>query len=166
MIMEIKFRKADIGDIPVIAQLADAIWRKHYPSIISIAQIDYMLKEMYSQQALQEQMKEGHQFTLVYVNEIPSGYISVSSHDRRNYYINKFYVDVNEHRKGIGSLLLQHIIKQLPDAETFELAVNRENYKAVNFYFKNGFTIKHSFDLHIGNGFYMNDYMMEKKLKC
>jgi hypothetical protein len=45
------------------------------------------------------------------------------------------------------------------------LTVNRKNYKAINFYFKNGFTIKEIADFDIGNGFFMNDFIMIKKIK-
>ncbi len=163
--MTLSFIKATEKDIPVIAHLAQVIWKKHYPSIITMEQINFMLHQMYSQKALLTQMKEGQQFTLAYVDENPSGYISLSTKDEKTYFIHKFYVEVNQHRKGIGSKLFEYIIQQLPDAETFELAVNRINYTAINFYFKQGFTIDHSFDLHIGEEFYMNDFLMVKKIK-
>ena len=162
--MNLTFKKTDEHHIPIIAHLADVIWKKHYTTIITMEQIVFMLNEMYSPTALLQQMNEGHQFTLVYANEIPVGYISISTKDGKNYFIHKFYVDVNAHRKGIGSQLFEHVLTHLPQAQTIELAVNRINYKAINFYFKMGFTIKHSFDLHIGNGFYMNDFMMIKTL--
>lgn len=162
--MDVIYKKATEKDIPTIVHLADVIWRKHYPSIITAGQIDYMLDKMYSPNELLKQMNEGQQFILAYINEAPVGYIALSTRDGKNYFIHKFYVLVDEHRKGIGSQLFQHILKQIPDAETIELAVNRENYKAINFYFKLGFIIKHSFDLEIGEGYFMNDFMMIKKI--
>ena len=38
--------------------------------------------------------------------------------------------------------------------------VNRMNYKAVNFYFKSGFTIEKVADFDIGDGYFMNDFVM------
>jgi len=162
--MELRFIKATENDIHVIAHLADVIWKKHYPDIITMEQIDFMLMEMYSPQALLKQMKEGHHFTLAYMADAPVGYISIHSKDDKNYFINKFYVLVSQHRQGIGGKLFRHVLNQIPQAQTIELAVNRMNYKAVNFYFKQGFTIKNSFDLHIGQGFYMNDFLMIKTI--
>ena len=46
--MDLKFRKAEKSDVQLIAQLADSIWRKHYITIITMEQIDYMLDLMYS----------------------------------------------------------------------------------------------------------------------
>jgi ribosomal protein S18 acetylase RimI-like enzyme len=44
--------------------------------------------------------------------------------------------------------------------KTIELQVNRHN-KAKDFYTKIGFTIKEEKDFDIGNGYFMNDYVME-----
>jgi ribosomal protein S18 acetylase RimI-like enzyme len=44
------------------------------------------------------------------------------------------------------------------------LQVNRQNYTAINFYFKLGFTIERVADFDIGHGFFMNDFVMLKQL--
>ena len=85
--------------------------------------------------------------------------------DGKNYFLHKFYIEVNDQAKGIGSKLFAHVLEQMPNAETIELYVNRENYKTVNFYFKHGFVIKKTIDQDIGEGFYMNDFVMIKKIK-
>ena len=162
--MNLNFKKATKEDIPVIFQLADRIWRKYYPDIISVEQIEYMLKNMYSSENLLKQLNEGHEYTLVYSDKEPIGYISISTKDTKNYFLHKFYIEVEGQRKGIGSELFATILKQLKKAETIELTVNRKNYKAINFYFKNGFVIKEVADFDIGNGFFMNDFVMIKKL--
>jgi ribosomal protein S18 acetylase RimI-like enzyme len=163
--MNLKFKKAGEEEIAIIRQLADSIWRKHYITIISMKQIDFMLNEMYSIENLSQQMKEGHQFTLVYDNETPIGYISISTKNNKDYFLHKFYVEVNDQGKGIGSTLLDHILKEAPATESLELTVNRQNYKAINFYFKNGFVIKEVADFDIGNGYFMNDFVMIKRIK-
>ncbi|MGQ0829374.1 MAG: GNAT family N-acetyltransferase [Bacteroidota bacterium] len=162
--MNIIYKKAVATDIPVIAGLADRIWRKHYPDIITREQIDYMLKNMYSPANLLQQMNEGHKYTLVYTGEKPVGYSSISTKDDKNYFLHKFYVEIADQRKGIGSKLLDHVLKELGSAQTVELTVNRKNYKAINFYFKKGFVIKEVADFDIGNGFFMNDFVMIKKV--
>ncbi len=160
--MKIKFKEAAVEDISVIVQLAEIIWRKYYTSIVSTEQIEYMLKKMYSTESLLQQINQGHKFTLVYDNELPLGYISMSTNDEKNYFLHKFYVQVDEHRKGIGSKLFKHILNQLNTFVSIELTVNRSNYKAINFYFKHGFVIKEVADFDIGNGYFMNDFVMIK----
>lgn len=161
--MEITYKKAAKEDAPVISALAEKIWKKHYIPIISMEQIEYMLGSMYSINNLLKQMEEGHVFTIVLLNQRPIGYISLSTKDKKNYFLHKFYIDIEEQSKGIGSRLLNYIVSSLNGAETLELTVNRKNYKAINFYFKNGFVIKDVADFDIGNGFFMNDFVMLKK---
>ncbi|MGZ4056414.1 MAG: GNAT family N-acetyltransferase [Bacteroidia bacterium] len=163
--MDLKFKKASKGDVSLIAQLAERIWKKHYASIITMEQINYMLDKGYSAESLSKQMDQGHEFTLVYDGTKPLGYISFDTSDGKNYFLHKFYIEVDDQGKGIGSELFTHVLKQMPNAETIELFVNRENYKSINFYFKHGFVIKNIINQDIGNGFYMNDFIMIKKIK-
>ncbi len=163
--MKFEFKKASKKDVAVIASLADKIWRKYYIDIISLEQIEYMLKKMYSVESLIQQMDSGHQFTLAYKNGSPLAYISISSTDNKNYFLHKFYVDTDIQREGLGTQLFGFVLSEVRSAETIELTVNRQNFKAINFYFKNGFKIKEVADFDIGNGYFMNDFIMQKQLK-
>jgi diamine N-acetyltransferase len=163
--MNLTFKKTGPADIEVISQLAERIWKAHYINIITQEQIDYMLNKMYSAKKLLEQMESGQEFTLAYLNEIPVGYISVSQTTTQNYFLHKFYVETSEQAKGIGTAFFHFVEKSLNAPESIELTVNRKNYKAINFYFKNGFIIKDVADFDIGNGFFMNDFIMIKKYK-
>ncbi|MEN9523765.1 MAG: hypothetical protein RL065_2142 [Bacteroidota bacterium] len=162
--MQIEFISCTPQHILIIQHLADKIWRKHYPSIITIEQIEFMLNKMYSAESLAEQMKNGHQFIILKISGLAVGFVSVSKKSERNYFINKLYVDTTQHRKGLGKLLLDKIESDYKDAESFSLTVNRQNFKAINFYFKNGFVIDEVADFEIGNGFVMNDFVMKKEL--
>jgi ribosomal protein S18 acetylase RimI-like enzyme len=163
--MNLLFKKALKEDAPLINALAVRIWNQHYITIISQEQIDYMLEEMYSVKHLLEQMDSGHQFTIVYNNGVAVGYLSIEEKADKNYFLHKFYIEVNDHGKGIGSELFVHVLDQLKGAKSIELFVNRVNYKSINFYFKHGFVIKKVIDQDIGEGFYMNDYVMIRETK-
>jgi ribosomal protein S18 acetylase RimI-like enzyme len=158
--MSLQFKNATEKDIPVIAKLADTIWKKHYVPIIGITQVEYMLSKIYSTESIAQQMQEQQNYTLVYDDQTPIGYISISTKDHKNYFLHKFYIEVSEQGKGIGSQLLDRILNTLKSAETIELTVNRQNFKSINFYFKHGFIIKEVADFDIGNGFFMNDFVM------
>ncbi|MFM2224308.1 MAG: hypothetical protein RJA07_510 [Bacteroidota bacterium] len=162
--MQIEFINCNESHIDTIQQLANKIWRKHYPSIITIEQIDYMLNKMYSGKSLMQQMNQGHQFTILSINNFATGFIAVSQKEEHHYFINKLYVDTTQHRKGLGKMLLNKIEQEYTNAETFSLTVNRQNFNAINFYFKNGFVIESVADFDIGNGYVMNDFVMKKKL--
>jgi|SRR3954465_6233581 len=163
--MGLTFKKATEKDIPIIRDLADRIWRKHYLPIIGIKQIEFMLAKMYSPESIVKQMQEQQQYTIAYDDTGKAiGYISISTTDNKNYYLHKFYIDTDKQSKGIGSEVFNYILNTLPTAETIELTVNRENYKSINFYFKNGFVIKEVANFDIGEGYFMNDFVMQKKL--
>lgn len=126
-------------------------------------QIEYMLQLMYSESALKTQMSEGQQFFLLKANEKPIGYISITDQGKGEYFLHKFYLDNEQQGKGLGSLFFQKMISLLENPIAIRLTVNRQNFKSINFYFKNGFMIEKVADFDIGNGFVMNDFVMLRK---
>ena len=154
--------KAKTEDIPHISKLANTIWHQHYPSIISMEQINYMLNLMYSDKSLNEQMTvKRHDFYFIQQNNINFGFISVNKIEGStdDYFIQKFYLDQTLAGKGSGTHAHNALIKILNPSQ-MKLTVNRQNYKSINFYFKNGFKIESVADFDIGNGYVMNDFVM------
>jgi ribosomal protein S18 acetylase RimI-like enzyme len=158
--MNIQLQKAKSQDIPLIISLAHKIWKAYYPAIITHEQIDYMLDKFYSTSSLEEQMNDGQVFYLINSNEISVGYLSVEQQNHGDYFLNKFYIDPNEHRKNIGENSFLQLLDLLPDMNTIRLTVNRSNFKSINFYFKLGFIIEEVKDFDIGNNYFMNDFIM------
>jgi len=76
--------------------------------------------------------------------------------------LHKLYVLPHVQGKGAGRIFLTDLLQRIKElgAHTLELQVNRYN-KAVGFYQQMGFTIRETADIEIGNGFYMNDYIMQ-----
>jgi ribosomal protein S18 acetylase RimI-like enzyme len=163
--MNIQLQKAKSQDIPLIISLAHKIWKAYYPAIITHEQIDYMLDKFYSTSSLEEQMNDGQVFYLINSNEISVGYLSVEQQNHGDYFLNKFYIDPNEHRKNIGENSFLQLLDLLPDMNTIRLTVNRSNFKSINFYFKLGFIIEEVKDFDIGNNYFMNDFIMIYKRK-
>ncbi len=159
----ITYKNAEYSDCKLIYDLALEIWNKHYVPIIGQQQVDYMLRTLYSEITLTKQMNEGQIYTLIYSDEIPIGYFSISKKGEVSF-LHKFYIDSREQSQGIGTKVMNEIIAQSKKEKTIELTVNRKNFKTINFYFKNGFRIKSVEDFDIGNGYFMNDFVMEKKL--
>ncbi len=157
--MSLNFRPATYADSLLIAQLADTIWREHYPAIITQQQIDFMLSSRYSEKTITEGMEKGENFYLGYLDNEPVAYASVEFMDGY-YYLHKFYLQVNKHRSGLGTQLVNYLLTQIDATKPIRLQVNRLNYKAINFYFKAGFIIESVGDFDIGGGFYMNDFVM------
>jgi diamine N-acetyltransferase len=158
----VHLEKADTSSVPLIAKLAHTIWNQHYPSIISLEQISYMLDRMYSEESLKEQMtSKGNDFYLIKQDGKDIGFISVSKikEEPNGVFIHKFYLDQTLAGKGAGTTAHNELVKLLHPS-IMRLTVNRQNYKSINFYFKNGFKIESVADFDIGNGYVMNDFVM------
>lgn len=159
----ILLRKAKEEDIPVIQQIASLTWGPTYVPIIGQKQVDYMLDNMYSKVVLLQQLMEGHVFLIAGLDDKDVGFASYSVIDSENrvYKLHKLYVLPEVHGKGVGKFLMNEVVQKVREAggKSLELNVNRAN-RSKDFYEKAGFTIKETVDLDIGNGFFMNDYIM------
>ena len=161
----LSIRNASTTDIPHIRELTYKVWPQTYSTIITKEQIDFMLEMMYSEASLTEQMNDGHQFVIINDTDEPVGFAAYQEIEPSLFKLHKIYILATQQGKGTGKFLIDHIvhtIKQL-GAVSLQLQVNRDN-KARFFYEKNGFTIIQEADFDIGNGFFMNDYVMEKKM--
>lgn len=162
--MNIILQQAGTSDAPLIADMAQRIWREHYPSIIGLQQVDYMLDLFYRPEALEAQMKEGQVFWLAKDGNEVLGYLGVSQKEPCKYFLHKFYIDNDRRGQGLGKVILERLMAKYPDMRELRLTVNRQNYKSINFYFRVGFTIECCVDIPIGDGHEMNDFQMLLKL--
>ena len=161
-----EIKKAGSDDIPLIRELTFRVWPQTYASILSQEQIDYMLEMMYSESSLQKQIAEdGCQFIIVYENGNPVGFASYHEVEPRRWKLNKIYILQNQQGKGTGKHVINYIIDEIKkqNATSLFLQVNQHN-NAKTFYERLGFNEVDFINLDIGNGFFMNDYIMEKKL--
>ena len=150
--------------LPIIRDLAFRIWPVTYGHILSKDQFDYMMEMMYSLPSLEKQLTHPKPFLLV---EDQGEFISFASYEVNWEHtdktkIHKLYVLPNIQGKGIGKTLIQHIRTIAKNAEntTLILTVNRFN-SAKEFYLKQGFHIAEEKQFPIGNGYIMDDYVME-----
>ena len=151
-------------DIPVIHELSEKIWWPTYRPILSEAQISFMLKNMYSEGALKEQMNAGVKFLLVKRESEDVAFAGYSLEHGVNplLKIHKIYVLPSEQGKGTGKTLIEHLTQLAKDLRIpgVELNVNRAN-PALGFYQKMGFGIKETVDIPY-HQFVLNDYVMRK----
>ena len=157
-------RNASVNDIGLIRDLTFKIWPQTYAPIISQQQIDYMLELMYSEVSLKKQMEDGCQFIFVYNDMEPVGFAAYQEIRPATWKLHKIYILATQQGKGTGKFVIDHIIKEIQQqvARALQLQVNRHN-KARSFYEKLGFVVIDEADFDIGNGYFMNDYVMEKK---
>lgn len=158
-------RRASAADIPLIRKLSYDIWPQTYADILSKEQMDYMLNMMYSEQALQKDMAGKIEYIIINDENEPVGFAAFGRTEPGIYKLHKIYFLPSTQGKGFGKFTIEEIIKRLKNsgASALQLNVNRNN-KATGFYEKLGFVIIREEDNDIGNGYFMNDYVMERRL--
>ena len=171
--MEI-IRVIDKHLIETVSKLADIIWREHYKSIISQGQIDYMLANLQSVAAIEDQISnQNYEYYLVQPDNVQSdnvrpdsgqyvGYFAVVPKGG-NLFLSKIYILKEERRKGFSRASVEFIKKRARELNLpkITLMVARNNESSIEAYLKIGFKITGNIDADIGNGYFMNDYMME-----
>jgi len=161
-------RAVTAADIPAIAALARAIWLDHYPGIISVEQIEYMLAERYSPAQMREEIDGGTiGWEQVVVDGAPVAFASYFAAEMPGEMkLDKLYVHPGHQRAGYGGKLIAHVAAAAASRgfRQLILAVNKNNVQAIGAYRKHGFAVRESVTKEIGNGFVMDDYIMVKEL--
>lgn len=157
-------RKADIADCRLINKLAWDVFPETYKDILTPEQIEYMMDWMYSPENIRKQMEEeGHVYLIAYEECEAAGYVSVQPEGKDLFHLQKIYVLPYFQKAHCGSFLFHEAIKYIkkvhPAPCRMELNVNRHN-PALGFYQHMGMTKVREGDFPIGNGYYMNDYIM------
>jgi ribosomal protein S18 acetylase RimI-like enzyme len=160
----ILLRRAKAEDMHIVTDLAERIWPQTYSEYISAEQLRYMLDLMYNQGELLMQLQKGYTFLIASeeANDVGFACYSVIDSEKNIYKLHKIYVLPEMHGKGVGKILINEVVDlaKRNGGKSLELNVNKNN-KAKDFYIKIGFNIKESVTLNIGNGFVMDDYVME-----
>lgn len=167
-IMNISLVKVESSsDIATIVALAREIWHQHFTPIIGTPQVEYMLEKFQSVEAISTQLETGMEYYIATLDKKPVGYTGLLPDIENNtMMISKIYLRENNRRAGIGTHLLNFIENECKDRELGKiwLTVNRFNHAPIEWYSKKGFKTVDEVKMDIGNGFFMDDYIMEKQL--
>jgi ribosomal protein S18 acetylase RimI-like enzyme len=158
----------------VLRELAGTIWRQHYAGIITLAQIDYMLADRFSDEALREHIQAADRWLKVLrVSGTPVGYcgyeLAVMDGDEgvsADMKIGQLYVAESHRGVGLGRFMLGHTERWARDlgCHSVWLQVNKKNGGAIAFYRAAGFEVVREAVFDIGSGYVMDDYLMVKRV--
>jgi len=154
-------------DIHLVAHLAHKIWNQHYVSIIGQRQVDYMLDKFQDADAIKNQIENGYEYYMIFHKKNPCGYLAlVSNTIEKKMMISKIYIDSDFRNLKLGSQLMEFTIEETKKRafKCIWLTVNINNFKSIEWYKNKGFSIKEKIKIDIGNGFVMDDYLMEMPL--
>ena len=156
------------GHLSEIKNLAHAVWRDHYPGIISPEQIEYMLREGYSMDSLRRDLTQNQiRFDCARVESALIGFSAYGPHsDPGTLVLHKLYVEAAQRGKGYARKLVE-VMSEHARASSLEcvvLRVNKRNRVAIAAYERMGFSSRGSIVTDIGGGFEMDDYLMRLDL--
>lgn len=154
----ITFEKAQ--NIKELANFASDIWHEYWPILLSDKQIDYMVENFQSENAIKNQIaNENYTYYYIIKNNEKAGYFGLS--DKEGYlFLSKIYISKEFRHKGLGTKAFEKI-KKIAGGRKIRLTVNKQNINSINAYKKWGFQTIDSVVTDIGNGFVMDDYIME-----
>lgn len=156
-VSEISLQEVTLAQVEELSAVAYEVWRESYAGIVPREQVEYMLDKFQSPAALMEQIQAGyHYYFLIYNGKI-SGYAGIRQ-DPDCLFLSKLYVLADFRERGIASYAVQEIAKM---GRPIRLTVNRGNQRAISAYKKIGFIAVKEQQADIGDGFVMDDYIME-----
>jgi len=160
-------KTASQKEINVIQSIAHRTWPVAYADILSKAQLEYMLRMMYSAEALDRNFENGVRFILAQQDDLSYGFAGFEYQPEKGNrtHIHKIYVLPEAQGRYVGKALMDYIENWAKEvgSDLLTLNVNRHN-KALHFYLKHGFEILETVNIAIGNGYLMEDYVMGKRL--
>ena len=156
--------KAELKDISTIQDLAKRSWEVAYADILKQEQIDYMLDLMYSEEALTKHFENpNYHYYLIQEDDQFLGFVGFEFHlEPETTKLHRIYFLKEAQGKGFGKKSLKFVINETKkiDNKRVILTVNKNN-SAKKFYESQGFKIYDEAISDIGNGYVMDDFLME-----
>ena len=159
-----KLTALKIEQLPIVIDLTKKIWPVAYGEILSKAQLDYMIDKFYNETALRELIQKGHVFYLAQDdNGKDVGFVSYEINSEPNKTkIHKIYVLPETQGAGLGRQFFELVKEKAIENQQNAIFLNVNKFNnAIHFYIKLGFTKVKDEVIDIGNGYVMDDYVME-----
>lgn len=145
-----------------IADLASVIWHEHFTPIIGVQQVEYMLEKFQSFSALKSQIESGYEYFQIFDNAEFCGYCGVHSEENK-LFLSKLYIKKEARNRHLSTKTLQSLkaLCQKRGLTSIWLTCNKYNANTLAVYHHLGFETIRSQVADIGNGYVMDDYILE-----
>lgn len=152
-------------EIETTAGLAKEIWQQHYTPIIGSEQVEYMLDKFQSVSAITDAVKDGYIYHLISKGENYAGYFGTITENNKMF-LSKLYIKSAYRGKGIASSVLTFLVRECENngVDKIWLTCNKHNENTLKAYKGLGFEIVDSQQADVGQGYIMDDYILEKKI--
>lgn len=152
--------------LKTLAEKANVVWHEFFPCILTEGQIDYMVEKFQSYEAMKNQMEnDGYEYYFITAGDKILGYTGIKKEAER-LFLSKLYLLKENRGKGYASEAFEFLINYCKKngLKSIYLTVNKQNEHTIAVYKKKGFKIIDTQVADIGNGYVMDDYIMELKL--
>ena len=151
-----------------VQSIAHRTWPSTFANILSPEQIEYMLNWMYDLKMLESQMEKGHTFLLAEEEGKELGFagFELDYSEGPKAKLHKIYLLQEAQGKCAGKALILEVADRAKKGgqKSLLLNVNKYNQKAIDFYLRIGFQEIYKEVIDIGNGYVMDDVVMELNL--
>ncbi len=153
-------------EIDEVVKIAREIWREHYPPIIGIEQVEYMLENIHSKDTITVELtQDNYAYYLIKNNNEIVGYIGIQLKED-DLFLSKIYIRSSERGNGVGKASMNFIkdLAQKNKMNKISLTVNKNNTESIAAYYRLGFIKTGDICVDIGGGYEMDDIQMELNL--
>lgn len=161
--MNITIRKMHYEDTKQVQSIAKKTWNATYEGIIPLEVQNNFLKSNYSD----ESMKQRIERSIVYVAEVKGKVVGFANYstvrDGGKVELAAIYLYPEFQGKGIGTALLQQVVKELKGLKEIYINVEKDNKIGMNFYEAKGFEIVKESDIEF-DGHILKQVRMVKKV--
>lgn len=162
--MNITFEEVTIEQLTTLETLASTIWNEYFITIISQEQINYMLDKFQSKPAMLDQItNHNYHYYFIKNNNDIIGYTGISL-EKDKLFLSKLYLAKESRGLGIASLAFNFIEELAKEnhKQSIYLTVNKYNNHTIEVYKAKGFKVIDDVVSDIGEGYVMDDFIMEK----
>ena len=151
--------------LPELEQQVKAIWPEVFTPILGEKQVTYMLAHYQSLANIKEDIARGIRYYLLELDHEVVGYTAIEWQSDA-LYISKLYLQNIARGLGLAREVFDFYEKLAlsEGRDRLRLRVNRENHQAVAVYEHRGFTVTVTEDTPLTEGFWLRDFVMEKRL--
>lgn len=155
------------NQMEAVEELGSQVWHEHYTPIIGAEQVAYMLDKFQSFKAIENQInKEGYTYYLLKAKTQYAGYGAIKIEEGK-LFLSKLYIDKAYRNQKIGHNMMEFLVELCKEKglDKIWLTVNKYNNHSIAAYERFGFVKVDEQVADIGNGYVMDDYIMEKKIE-
>ena len=155
--------------IDTLTTIAKQVWHETFDPILEPGQTDYMIEKFQSDHAVKDQMAhQNYRYYLAKLGDRCAGFVGFAPRyeGKEEMYLSKVYLLSECRGQGVVRKLFDLVEEEArkEGLPYIRLTVNKHNTHAFQVYQHLGYENVESVKVDIGSGYYMDDYVMVRRL--